>query len=143
MNYLTNENQRQSIKKSKENQKIENENLYNKISQSINNQTICKDIMTSSYSILQYIYMILLAIYNKIYFKLFIDRDNNIHYYQGKKDHVKQYVFQTYDIHDYESNIGYDLDIETDILYKTINDSYNHGIVFLAPIETTDSAESA
>lgn len=85
-----------------------------------------------------------MAIYNKIYFKLFLDNHNNIYYYHDNQNEYLEHVFQTYDIHNYDVNIGYDLDVEQNILYmRTINDSYNHGMVSLAPIETTVNAESA
>ena len=69
-------------------------------------------------SFFQYVYLILLALYNKIDFQFFMYHDN---YYRNSKNCINKYIFQIYDIHDYDSDVGYDLDIESDI----VNIKYN------------------
>ena len=74
-----------------------------------------------------YIYLLLLSFVKKIFsdFHLLIDRNNNLYYYYYDYDanYLDQFIFQNYNIHDYDSDIGYDLEIENDIVSIEFNSS--------------------
>jgi hypothetical protein len=78
---------------------------------------------------IQYIYIIILLIVLVIYRKLchnihiLIDLHNNVHYYQDHANYLEHHISQRYNIHDYDSNIGYDLEIENDIVSIHCNSS--------------------
>uniref|UniRef100_A0A6C0I0E8 Uncharacterized protein n=1 Tax=viral metagenome TaxID=1070528 RepID=A0A6C0I0E8_9ZZZZ len=77
---------------------------------------------TNKMTFAQYLYFIVLIIALVIYKKLYkscqilIDRNNNLHYYHDNRNYLDEYILQNYNIHDYDSNIGYDLEKDNDIV---------------------------